>query len=67
MFGNFIIHARTDRYNIMCSLVAHDKKRPTYEDYESSLGDRRIPKNPTTESLESLVDTIILLIYGLNC
>ena len=42
----------------MCSLVAHDKKRPTYEDYESSLGDRRIPKNPTTESLESLVDTL---------
>ena len=25
MFGYFITHARTDRYNIMCYLVAHDK------------------------------------------
>ena len=26
MFEDFITHARTDRYNILCSLVAHDKK-----------------------------------------
>ena len=25
MFEDFITHARTDRYNIMCSIVAHDK------------------------------------------
>ena len=25
MFEDFITHARTDRYNIMYSLVAHDK------------------------------------------
>ena len=25
MFEDFITHARTDRYNLMCSLVAHDK------------------------------------------
>ena len=25
MLEYFITHARTDRYNIMCSLVAHDK------------------------------------------
>ena len=26
MFEDFITHARTNRYNLMCSLVAHDKK-----------------------------------------
>ena len=25
LFEDFITHARTDRYNIMCSLGAHDK------------------------------------------
>ena len=25
MFEDFITHARTDRYNLMCSLVLHDK------------------------------------------
>ena len=30
MFGYFITHARTYRYNIICSLVAHDKKLPAY-------------------------------------
>ena len=25
LLEDFIIHARTDRYNLMCSLVAHDK------------------------------------------
>ena len=31
-FVYFITQARTDRYNIMCSLVAHDKMQPYYED-----------------------------------
>ena len=31
MFGGFITNARTDRYNLMCSIVAHDKKQPSYE------------------------------------
>ena len=26
LFEDFITHARTDRYNFMCPLVAHDKK-----------------------------------------
>ena len=26
LFEYFITHSRTDRYNIMCSLVSHDKK-----------------------------------------
>ena len=41
-FEDFITQARTDRYNLMCSLVAHDKMQPDYEDDESSLGDRSI-------------------------
>ena len=44
MFEDFITHARTDRYNIMCSLVAHDKMQPNCEDDESNLGDRLILK-----------------------
>ena len=48
IFEYFITHARTERYNLMCSLVAHDKIKPAYEDDESSIGDRPIPKNSTT-------------------
>ena len=58
IFEDFITHARTDRYNIMCSLVAHDKKLPDYEYDESNIGDRLIPKHSTTEELEALVYTI---------
>ena len=39
-FEDFISQARTDRYNIMCSLVAHDRLQNDYKDYESSIGDR---------------------------
>ena len=41
----------------MCSIIAHDKKQPSYEDEESSIGYRPIPINATTETLEALVDT----------
>ena len=58
LFENFITHARTNRYNILCVLVAHDKKQPDYEYYESSIGDRLIPKHVTTEALEALVPTL---------
>ena len=58
MFGNFITQARTDRYNLMCSLVAHDKKVTSYEDYDSSIGDKLIPKHSTTESLKALGATL---------
>ena len=47
LFEDFITHSRTDRYNIMCSLVANDKK-PAYEYDEISIEDRLIPKNTTT-------------------
>ena len=49
IFEDFITHARTNIYNIMCSLVAHDKMQPNYEDDKSSLGDRSVPKDATTK------------------
>ena len=54
MFEDFITHARTYRYNLMCYLVSHDKMQPNDEYYESSLGDRSIPKDETTKALTAL-------------
>ena len=54
MFEDFITHARSDRYNFMCSLVAHDKIQPSYEYYESSIGYRSIPKDAITKALKAL-------------
>ena len=54
MFEDFIRHARTDRYHLVCSIIAHDKKQTSYEDEEIIIGDRQTPKNATTESLEAL-------------
>ena len=51
LYEYFITHARTERYNIMCYLVAHGKKQPAYEDEEFSIGDSLITKIATTESL----------------
>ena len=51
LFEDFITHARTDRYDIMCSIFEHDKKQPAYEDYESSIGDRLITKHVKIEAL----------------
>ena len=31
LFEGFITHARTDRYNLISYIVAHDKKQPSYE------------------------------------
>ena len=58
MFEDFITHAIIDRYNLMCSLVAHVKMQPNYEGDESSLRDRSIPKYETTKALTALGPTI---------
>ena len=58
LFGDFITHARIDRYNLLCYLVAHEKRQPAYEDEEISIGNRLIPKHMTTEALEALSDTL---------
>ena len=50
-FEGFIKQARTDRYNIMCSLVAHDRLQDNEQDDESSIGDIEIPKYATVTAL----------------
>ena len=54
MCGDFISHEITDRYNLMCSLVAHDKIKPRYENYEISIGDRSIPKKRNNKIIKSI-------------
>ena len=49
MFEDFIRYARQDKYRLMCSIISHDKKQPSYEFEESSIGDRLIPKNTTID------------------
>ena len=58
MFEDFIIHARTDRQNIMCSLVAHDKIQQDYEDDESIIGYSSITKDAITKALLELDATL---------
>ena len=36
LFEYFITHVITDRYNLICSVVEHDKKQSSYE-YEESI------------------------------
>ena len=50
----------------MCSLVAHDKIQPAYEDEEISIGNRLIPKHATTESLEALGATLNFIVKQLK-
>ena len=48
-FEGFIKQARTDRYNIMWSLVAHDRLQDNDQDDEISLGNKVIPKDATVK------------------
>ena len=36
LFEDFIKDERTDSYHIMCSIIAHNKQQPLYEDEERS-------------------------------
>ena len=51
-FEDFITQVRTDRYNIMCYLVAHDGLQENKTDDESSIGDRVIPNDATVKALK---------------
>ena len=44
----FIINARTDIYNLMCSIDAHEKQNPWEHDDGVSVGGYPIPLNSTT-------------------
>ena len=49
-FEDFITQAWTDQYNIMCSLVAHDRLQDDYKDDEISIGDRAIQNDSTVKN-----------------
>ena len=57
-FEDFITIARTDRYNIMCSIDSHENKNPSEHDDGISGGGYQIPLNSTPESLVSPSETI---------
>ena len=51
-FEYFITQARSDIYNLMCSLVYHDRLQLDYKYDEISIGYRAIPDDATIEALE---------------
>ena len=53
-FEYFITQARTDQYNIICYLVAHDRLQTDYNDNERSIGNREIPNDATVKELKAL-------------
>ena len=72
-FEDFITQARTDQYNLVCSLVAHDRLQLDYKDDEINIGDREIPNDATIEKLETLgatfnfIDICLKLLCEKNC
>ena len=57
LFGVFIKHTISDRYNLLCTLVKLDKIQPADEDNEIRIINRSIPKTTTIEALVSLFST----------
>ena len=51
MFEQFIRNARTDMYNLMCSIYEHEKEHPSYLDDGSSSVGNVLPSNLTTGEL----------------
>ena len=51
VFGGFIRNARTDRYNIMSFIDAHEKEHKSSCDYVGISGVCPLPSNSTTEAL----------------
>ena len=58
VFEGFIRNTRTERYNIICSIDAHEKEHQSSCDDGSSGGGFPIPSNSTTEVLNSLGATM---------
>ena len=48
VFDGLIRNVRTDRYNIMCAIHAHEKINPSEHDDGSSGGGCPLPSNSTT-------------------
>ena len=66
MFEGFIRNARTDRYNIMFSIDAHEKINLLEHDDGSSCGGYPLLSNSTTEALYLLGVTIYVIGCGIK-
>ena len=67
LFEGFIINARTDRYNIMCSIDAYEIEHQLYScDDGSSGGGFPLSTNSTIEALVLLGATIDFIGYWLK-
>ena len=67
LFEWFIINARNDRYNIMCSIDAYEREHQSYScDYGRSDGGCPIPITSTTKALEPIGATIYFIGCWLN-
>ena len=53
-FEDYITQTRIDQYDIMCSLVTHDRLQNDYKYNESSIGGRAIPNYAKVKVLKSL-------------
>ena len=62
VFEEFIRNARNDRYNLMCSIDAHEKQQPSSFDDGNGSGGNTLPSSSRTEALVS-ISAIIDLIY----
>ena len=58
MFEGFIINERTDIFNSLCSIDAHEKYHPSSCDDGSSGGGCPLPSNSTKKSLVLLSATM---------
>ena len=65
-FEGSITQARTDRYNIMCSLFAHDRMKDNKQDDKISIGNRVIPNDATVKALKSLGATFNFIYIWLH-
>ena len=66
VFEYFIRNARTNRYNLMFYITAHDRKQPTYVDDARSTGGIETPKNLTTAALKPLGATLHFIYFWLR-
>ena len=66
-FKIYIRNARTDRYNLMCYIDAHEKQHTSYVDDSISIGDNTIPSNSTREALDSLCATVDFIDCWIKC
>ena len=67
MFEKYIRNAITDRYNLICSIDAHEKQHPLSVYDSSSGGGNTIPQNSTTAALASMSATFDFMYFWIKC